>query len=251
MTGTKSIDKTLIVLKHLLAGSSGRVDEIAEHLNMSLATLYRHIAALERSGLIFRKDRSSFSEGVFLLRKFNRTKFNALMRNCSRPAVIDLSKKLNLTVHLGVFEEDMVTYLLKTDVEGSDLFTRETTQLDAYCSGLGKVLLAGLPADELDRYFAIGKLPKITDATITNEHHLRAEIEKIRESGFAIDNQEFEEGLFCIASPIFDRDNQMLGALSVSSKIAEHVSENLKVTLKALVNAAERIQWSIYSNAIK
>ncbi|NIB42370.1 IclR family transcriptional regulator [Pseudomaricurvus alkylphenolicus] len=247
MTGTKSIDKALSVLKHVLWDEETRVEELAQQLDMPLATIYRHITALERGGLVWRENRNAFAPGVCLLRRFDTQGFNAFLSEQSRPIVEAFSKHMNLTVHLGVFEDDMVTYLVKCAVEGSGFFTRETAQLDAYCSGLGKVLLGSLSARELDNYFSSGTLPKITAATITDEAQLRKEVRAVAKRGYGMDVEEFEEGLFCVAVPITDRDQKVLAALSVSSREPEHVGANLKSVLKKLRTAAGDIQEALYS----
>ena len=73
----------------------------------------------------------------------------------------DLAKRTGLTVHLGVFEGDMVTYLVKA-AGVTDVLTQEGMQLEAYCSGIGKVLLAFLPLDEREQYLAGGPFVRLT-----------------------------------------------------------------------------------------
>lgn len=247
MAGTKSIDKALSILKYLL-NEEGRVDVegLSAELGIPLATAYRHIAALERNELLRRDGRSGFSPGLFLLRRFDRQQFHQILAKSARPLVAELSRKFGLTAHLGVFEDDMVTYLVKSELDQESVFTRETTQLDAYCSSLGKVLLAGLPSEELDNYLAGGVLPRITAETITNEKGLRRDIKRVAHRGYAIDNAEFEEGLYCIAVPVIDRDPNVVAALSLSSHSSGHIGERRRRVVFELQQASKQITETIY-----
>lgn len=247
MSGTKSIDKALGALKRILiAESEQRVNDIAAELDLPLSTIYRHLASLERHGLLRRKYKSVFTPGVFLLEIFDPESFRRLLIEASRPVTEELANQLKMTSHLGVFENDMVTYLIKSESENYGFFTRESTQLDAYCSGLGKVLLSGLTNKNLDTYFSDGNLPALTKNTITDESDLRKEISKIRAQGYAVDNEEFEDGLYCIATPIADRDGRVLAALSVSSKSSPLIS-TLTTVPRILKAAANKITRSLYT----
>ena len=85
-----------------------------------------------------------------------------------------------------------------------------------YCTSLGKAMLAYLPADSFEEYMKLERV-LYTDHTIVEEEALRREILLTRQRGYSLDNQEHEYGVRCIGVPIFNPDNTLLGALSVSS----------------------------------
>lgn len=247
MAGTKAIDKALIVLKHILMSEEElRIVPLTEELGISQATLYRHIDALCRQGLIRRRGKSAYSAGFFLLTKYNKEEFHRRLADASRPIITALTLSMGLTTHLGVYDQDMVTYLVKSPAEGQELFTREATQLDAYCSGLGKVLLGTLSERELNSYFSAGQLPAITAKTFTDEDSIRQDIKAARERGYALDNEEFEENLFCIAVPVKDRDSTVIAALSASSGNPEHIGRQLESNVEALKKASDTITENLY-----
>lgn len=249
MSSTKSIDRALSTLKILLASEGGlNVETLSDKLKIPRATVYRHISALERNGLIMREGPGSFMPGLFILQRFSRAEFNKILAERSRPIVFQLSAQLSLTAHLGVFEGSMVTYLVKSARHDDSVFTRETAQLDAYCSGLGKMLLSGMSQNEINSYLAEGRLPKITDATITDKRELRQELEKIMKQGYAIDSAEFEEGLYCLAVPILDVDGEIIAALSVSSRSRDLIENSRKRVLGVLHRLSDDISTAVYGS---
>lgn len=247
MAETKTIDKALTVLKHLLSNNLQDIQDLSDQLHIPQATLYRHIAALERQGLLRRLNKSEFSPGVFLLKRFDQEAFHRFLRGTALPIIDRLTQELQLTAHLGILEQDMVTYLIKSGPEQSDYFTREAAQLDAYCSGLGKILLGTLTPAELDNYFDGGQLPALTAKTITDESLLRKEIKASEKRGYSVDDEEFEEGLFCIAAPLFDNDGNVLAALSISSHSPSHLGSDKKKMLKTLRDTSSEITQLLYS----
>jgi IclR family transcriptional regulator, acetate operon repressor len=119
-------------------------------------------------------------------------------------------------VHYGVLEDAMVTYLVKEPDGSQGLFTAEEMQLEAYCSAIGKILLAALPSGELDAYLAAGPFIALTANTITDPERLRAEIARVRGESLGYDRGEIREDLFCVAIPVGDFATGVRGAISLS-----------------------------------
>ncbi|GAA3129269.1 hypothetical protein GCM10020001_058770 [Nonomuraea salmonea] len=91
------------------------------------------------------------------------------------------------------------------------------TRFPAYCTSMGRVLLAGLPAAELDAYVERAELRRLTSRTIVLPAALRAELDEVRRRGWAMVDQELEEGLRSIAAPIRDRSGRTVAAVNVST----------------------------------
>lgn len=127
-----------------------------------------------------------------------------------------LAISLDCLAHLGVFEQDMVTCLLKEGARKGMLFTRKNMQLEAYCSGIGKVLLAALDEDALEAYLANGPFVPLPANTIVEPEALRAEVVKVRDQDFAIDKREISEDLFCLTLPLTDSTRHVFAAITMS-----------------------------------
>lgn len=116
------------------------------------------------------------------------------------------------------------------------------TRLPAYCTSMGRVLLADLPPDELDRYFAAARLEKLTERTVAVEAELRRLLADIRRQGHAVVDQELEHGLLSVAVPIRDPRGRVLAALNVGSHAARWSRASVeREILPRLTRAAEEI----------
>lgn len=141
-----------------------------------------------------------------------------MLRKIARPILAKLSSKLNGVSHMGTWDDDMVTYIIKSAQEGKILFTQETMQLEGYCSGLGKVLLSNLDSKSFETYLKAGEFQSLTKNTITDPDKLREEIQKVKKKQYAIDNREIQEDPICIAAPIISDVLDFPLAISLSRK---------------------------------
>jgi DNA-binding IclR family transcriptional regulator len=141
-------------------------------------------------------------------------------------------------------EDGMVTYVVKvagkTAAEGAR-FTRENAQLEAYCSGLGKVLLARLPADERENYLAAGPFVPLTSRTMTDTSTLRDCLSAVRRDGFAQDDGEVADNLFCLAVPVAGPEVAVHAAISISVERATHHLRDRAADLAKLRRCAEEL----------
>lgn len=120
------------------------------------------------------------------------------------------------------------------------------SRLPAHATSLGKVLLAHLPADDLDRYFQTTDLVKLTDHTIIEEVKLRAVLAEVLELGWAIADEETEKGVRSVAAPIFDRDGLVNAALNVAGHAARVSLGQLRQEyLPVVVEAANEISRAL------
>jgi len=103
-----------------------------------------------------------------------------------------------------------------------------------YCTALGKVLLAYIPEEERKKILGEKMLPRLTENTITDKRELEKELDKVKEQGFALDREENEKDVRCIAAPIRNYQGEVIAAISISSpifRIDKNIQNNLKGTL--------------------
>jgi IclR family pca regulon transcriptional regulator len=116
------------------------------------------------------------------------------------------------------------------------------TRFPAYATSMGRVLLAGLEPDELDAFLARVELVRLSARTITTEPKLRAELARVRRQGWAMVDQELEEGLRAVAAPIRDRGGRVVAAVNLSAHASRTSLDAVKRTLlPPLLATAERI----------
>lgn len=236
------LDKGLLVLNQILADHGGRpLAQISQELGIPLSTVHRLTKTLERHGFLIRATRGHFLPGMVLTHLGSGYPLNEVLRQVSRPPLRTLARQTGHAAHLGVFESDMVTYLVKEAAPKTRLFTREAMQLEAYCSGIGKVLLASLPIEDRNAYLAGGPFVSLTATTITDVEDLRAELRAIAVRGYAIDDAEVADGLRCVAVPLW-HDGNVIAALSLSSMAEVLDASFVESSLVALRTCARQIE---------
>lgn len=228
----QSLARGLIVLSAVGEGAR-TLAELAEATGLPLATIHRLVLTLETQGFLERPVRGTIVPGRALTR-FG-ADFGPLDRlsAIARPLIRRLAARLRAPVQLAVLEGDMATYLVKEGAGSDALFTREGGQLEAYCSALGKVLLAALPASERAAYLAGGPFPALTARTITDPARLAAELERTAARGYARDEGEVDVGLSCLAVPVSGGS----AALSLSLRGGARPGDRHRAMLSACASA--------------
>jgi IclR family acetate operon transcriptional repressor len=221
--------------------------ELSRRANLPEASGYRLIQTLEEIGALVRGPRGRYRPGLLLLSLSHNVTINDLLRDASQTLMSDLARRLNLTVHLGVLEHGMVTYVAKVSPPGVfPVHTRVGAQLEAYCSGLGKVLLAALPEEDRENFILDGELVALTPHTITTASALRAELKTVRERGYALDDRENQANMRCIAVPVLDREGRAAAALSATDDVERMTSERQLEVRDALYEAAASLRQKLY-----
>jgi len=215
-----SLEKALLLFNRVLHDRGNTaLKQLAADLGLSRSTLYRLAGTLQDFGLITRQSRGFYDIGLPLVAGLQGvTVLNQLAR-LSRPLLQRLADDCGSTAHLGVLEDGMVTYVVKVagkEAAAGARFTRENAQLEAYCSGLGKVLLAELSEAERESYLATGPFVPLTSRTITECSTLRDCLNAVRQNGFAQDDGEVADNLFCLAVPVAVPQAAVHAAISIS-----------------------------------
>jgi DNA-binding IclR family transcriptional regulator len=158
------------------------------------------------------------------------------------PVLSRLSAATQETVHLAVLDDQRLVYLTKIESTHAlrvSMQSRVGMSAPEYCTGVGKTLLAWADAAFLEAYLSRCEFVKYTDKTITDRLKFAAELQAIRNQGWAMDDEEHEFGVRCAAAPIRDRSGGVVAALSVSGPSVRMTDERIEV-LRGLVIAAAR-----------
>jgi IclR family transcriptional regulator, acetate operon repressor len=236
--GSQSAERAIALLDAVAFDAGAQpVTEIASQLGLAPSTARRLLAVLVRRGLIMRISRGRYIGGERLRLLAAKANPHARIAEITRPVLRRLARQYRCTAHLGMFENEMVTYLVK---EGTQtVFTREHNQLEAYCTGIGKALLAQLPTEELNAYLAQPLVP-LTATTITDADILREALINVRTSGYAVDNREMADDLFCIAVPL-DLGLRNHFAISISGHPAIFGDQRTISATRVLMTRAQSI----------
>jgi IclR family transcriptional regulator, acetate operon repressor len=234
------------MLEAVLADRDGRtLASIATDIGMPRATAHRQVTTLLEERFLRRLPNGRFAAGPRLMALVQLLDEKQVIVAAAAPVLHRLAAQLRCVVQLGTLENDMVTYRIKTGQRAGDLFTKVGLQLEAYCTGIGKVLLAHLPEAQREAYIVSGPFPALTPKTITDPDKLREELETGRLLGFARDDEEIATGLKCLAVPITMPDNQVVAAISASFDAARLTPESEQAHLAMLMKSGREVEATI------
>jgi DNA-binding IclR family transcriptional regulator len=158
------------------------------------------------------------------------------LRGQARPFLIRLCKRIRETVHLVVLDQNEALYVDKVESDekpgGLQMVSRVGSRMPVHSSSVGKVFLAQLSDQELDRLIKKKGLKKRTKNTITDTEKLKHHLKVIRQKGFAVDDEENEKGIRCVGAPIFNRQGQVIAAISISGPTVRITKKIIQQTLK-------------------
>ncbi len=212
--------KTVEILE-ALANSSGNLglNELARHLHSSRSSVVRIISALEQAGLVTRDPETRRLSLTFRLLALGGAALDQQpWYNLCKPHVAALSKETNEICHMAVLDGADIIYIAKNEpTDSAHLVAHVGGRASAYCTGLGKVLLAAKSHGEVETHLAQYPLVRRTSHSITDVDAMRRELELVRRRGYAVDNEENRDGVRCVACPIVDYRRVTVAALSVAA----------------------------------
>jgi IclR family transcriptional regulator, KDG regulon repressor len=191
-------------------------------------------------------ERHSYAPGVRLVRLAHAAWSQSSLAPVARPIVDALSREVGETVHLAQLDHGQVLYVDKRNARDPiAMFSQAGKVGPAYCTGVGKAMLAFLDEADLARVLPQQSFHRFTASTLTTAEALRDELARIRTLGHAFDDEEHERGIICIAVPILTRSGRVLGALSVTSSTARTTLEALSALAPSLRRAAAAISEEV------
>ncbi|MFO1240600.1 MAG: IclR family transcriptional regulator [Sphingomonadaceae bacterium] len=237
-----SLTRSLQLLEAIVAdGGAKTTMDHAGQLGIPHATAHRIVRTLVSDGFLIEISRGRHIAGTHLRDMLGHVSDWQEITAIGRPILKKFAAKLNCVAHLGVLEDGMVTYLVREGSDSGNVFTREGSQLEAYCSALGKILLAHLPPEGLNAYLSSGPFVPLTTATITDASLVREEFERAKVSRIAWDREEIAVGLFCCAAPVVSPGHKICFAVSLSFGRAGYLSLGDVAIAKAAAELAKRV----------
>lgn len=227
------------------------VSEIAKLLGLTTTTAHRILSALRNCRAVQQDPKThlyDLNDHLLLYGKAVLNRFSFL--SSIHPILGELSKRVGETVFMGILDEQFDLIYID-QVDSLDHPLRMTPQIGlrqpAHCTSLGKVLLANLPAERQNLFLSRGTFPKKTEFTLTTEKELREELTRISTLGFALDQEEMENGIYCVAAPI-QNTREVIAAVSISGPSSRMQSKGYDTTLsKEIVATAARVSQYIQS----
>lgn len=215
-----TVGKALALLDVVAAfGRPVRFTEVMAVSDHPKATLYRLLQTLTGQGMLdYDPDRQRYSLGGRLVRLAHAAWRQASLGPIARPFLDRLSAEAGMTVHLAQLDAGQVLYVDKRAATNPiEMFSDAGRVGPAYCTGVGKVMLAHLGAVELERALARQSFHRHTANTLTTRAALVAELAAIRGRGYGFDDEEHESAIICVAAPIRPPGGRLMGGLSITT----------------------------------
>lgn len=243
-----SVDRALVILEYL--GTQTKevgVRELGQAIGLSKSSVHRILQTLRARGFVrWNPDNARYSLGLRAFEVGCGILRSMEAHSVAKPYLEQLVNALGETAFLGVLDDAELVYIDKIDGRRSvRMYADIGARRPLYCTGIGKALLAHLDRAEIDRILAAKPLIRHTKNTITDPDLLRQELEKIRKLGYAEDNEEMEEGLYCVGAPVFNYSGRPVASMSVAApKIGQQPLQKDRI-IKHLLQAAQEISTKL------
>jgi DNA-binding IclR family transcriptional regulator len=243
-TGDGTVGKALEVLDQVAAyGRPVRFTELLDESPYPKATLYRLLQTLTNQGMLsFDPDQQTYGPGLRLVRLAHQAWQQFSLAPLARPYLDALSRRIGDTVHLAQLDNGHVLYVDKRNAaDPIEMFSQAGKVGPAYCTGVGKAMLAFLEPDALSRALSMQAFHRFTEHTITGAKALRDELAQIRAQGYSHDREEHEPGIICVAVPIIATSGRVLGGLSVTTSTDRNTLKGLQKLVPDITETAQAI----------
>jgi len=220
------------------------LSQVAEAMEMALPTAYRFLYTLQAIELIEKEpDRKAYRITPKVLKLGYGAFKSSELWNTAHHHLVRASQKYGETFNLAVLEDDQILYIDRVKTQSILSINLEIgSKLPAYCTSMGRVLLAWLPMEEARRRLRCNPREKHTGNTVTDLDQLEAILAHVRRSGFAVNNGELAPELSSAAAPVLNHQGKAVAALNMAVNAARHDNDYLlKVMVPAVVQCADRI----------
>jgi DNA-binding IclR family transcriptional regulator len=219
---------------------------MAAHLDTSRAASHRFLTTLRDLGYVEKTEEGRFRLSFKVLELGMKKLEGFEIRHTVYPFMQEIAQAFGETVNLGHWDGNAVVHLDK--INSTEILRLDVgmgTAAPAYCTGLGKAILAFLSESELRTYLASITLTPMSPKTIVSADRLKTEIARIRRCGYAVDNEELSLGLRCVAAPIFDYTGSPNYALSISGPTQRMTEEKIDAIQGKLVAICRQLSRQI------
>jgi IclR family transcriptional regulator, KDG regulon repressor len=235
----KTVERAIRIIEQLSDNGSLGVTDLCEILGLPKSSAHNILETLVHERVLEKKhDSNKYSLGVRLIELGNRAQLGLDITRVAHPYLRSLNEKTGETVHLTVLDNDEVLYI---DCVESRLRIRTYSVIGdrapLHCTAVGKAILAFLPPSEQDRILRERGTARMTRNTLSDEQSLRADLRKIVQRGYSIDNMEHEEYLRCVGAPIRNWKGGVFASISVSGP-------SQRLTLKRIADVAQPLVQS-------
>ena len=241
----QSIDRAVAILECFNDENKDyKLSEISDKLDLNKSTVHGIITTLKYHGFVSQDEETQkYKLGIRFIEFGNLVSNSINIRNAALPIIDQVCNKIEETVHVAMLDGLDIVWIEKKECTKSvKTSTKIGSRLPAYTTADGKIILSYLSEDKIRSYLP-KKIPKFTQNTITNKVEYFKRMEENKKLGYTIDNEEFVEGIKCVAAPIFDHNGNVRFSLSTTApafRMNEEKIMELVVIIKEAANEISR-----------
>lgn len=248
-TGVRALERGLRLLEELGGGEALSLSELARRTELTPSTTYRLLETLRRRRFVDWDETSGLWRiGLRAYQIGQAFCHPNSLSSLALEAMQQLVACVNETVNLAVLDGTEAVYIQQ--VESSQMlrmFTQLGARVPLHCTGVGKVLLAWRPPEEVRRLLGPEPLPAFTPNTLTRLEAILRELARVQQQGYALDREEREIGVRCLAAPVRDATGRVVAALSLSAPAVRlpdsRLTELVPAVLETAQNLSLRLGW--------
>lgn len=240
----KSVARALDMIEIIGSSKQGLgVTEISKQVDINKSSVFRTLATLSQYGYVEQNEETGkYRIGYKFLDISSRLLDSLDIRTEAQPILQELEKETNEVVHLVVYDQGEVVYIEK--LEGNEtlrMHSRVGKRAPVHCTSVGKAILSHLPAADVLAAIEQKGLPPHTPHTITEKDTFLKELSSVKRNGYALDLEENESGIRCIAAPVFDHTGNVAAAVSISGPTLRMTDERLRLLRGRIIKAGRDI----------
>jgi DNA-binding IclR family transcriptional regulator len=253
-SGMKTLDKSLTLLEYFSIKQKEKdgeigISEINKTLHLGLSTIHRILSTFKSRGYIIQNQKTmKYKLGIKLF------ELGCIVQNINhlsealKPHIYNLSQSTRETANLAIIEGREIIYIAKVESQ-QELTTniRVGTRLPAHCTALGKAMLAYLSDNEFHQLYESNvPIIALTQGSISSLDKLKKELKKVRKQGYALDLEEYKIGIHCIGVPIFNKNGEVMAAVSITGPASRFTIDKMKDAKNQLIALSNEVSKSLY-----
>lgn len=240
----QSLQRGLGIMEVVAArGSGATLVEISRELGLHPSTAFHLLRTLVALGYLSQDGSTrTYRLGSKVFQLGASASTEGRLVDVAESFVAELARESRETSHLAVHEHGRAVVICKGDGSGPLVVSeRIGTRRPLHCTAIGKVLLAYLPEPEVLASLSQTRLLRYTARTIIDRASLERELTRVRERGYAVDDEEFSQGVRCVAAPVFNVSGQLVAALGVSGPTIRVTRERMAELITLVTGSARRL----------
>jgi len=240
----KSVQKSLKVLRYIMSATDEvSVNELVEEFGYNRSTVHHMLKTMKVEGFITQNQRTkNYNIGSEIFNGWikDRDMHNYLMR--LKPTIKEIVEKCKETTTMFVRENDRAICVLGEESEQIiKAYLMIGREIPLYCTAAGRAMLAYLPQDEVEKILQISGMKKYMKKTTVDKNELYENLAEVRDKGYAIEKEEFEELINAVGIPILNKENRPVASVSVVGPIMRFTDEKIKECIPFLLEKSKEM----------